>query len=205
MPLAGQPSPQRGVKYQQEAYTREEMRAFLAKTSSDAPSAIRNKALFATLWQSGLRISEALDLRPVDFDLAAPDIFVRSGKGGKARHVRPGPVAVQTTERWLEVRSEMGIGRDAPLYCTFRGTRMTGSYVRQNMNRIAHAAGWERRPHPHGLRHSFTVELVKAGVPVPMIQKQLGHTSLATTSTYLAGITSADVQEAMKGVWDEDE
>jgi len=203
MPRAGEPSPTKGRTYEKEVYTREEMKALLDRTSSDRSSAVRNKALITVMWQSGLRVAEALKLLPADFDLLTPDIFVRQGKGGKSRHTEPGPAAVQATERWLEVRSKLGLPRDVPLFCTLRGTKLSDKYVRETMHRLARRAGWQKRAHPHGLRHTFAVELTKKRVPVSMISTQLGHTSLDITQIYLSGITNADVHEAMKGVWDD--
>jgi site-specific recombinase XerD len=204
MPRAGEASPNRGKSYEKEVYTREEMKALLDRTSSNSPSAVRNKALLTTMWQSGLRVTEALTLLPSDFDLVAPEIFVRHGKGDKPRRVEPGPAAVQSTERWLEVRAGLGLPRDVPLFCTLRGTKLSDKYVRQTMHRLARRAGWSKRAHPHGLRHTYAVELTKKHVPLPMISSQLGHTSLTVTQIYLSGITSADVHEAMKGVWDDE-
>jgi site-specific recombinase XerD len=204
VPRAGEPSPTKGRTYEKEVYTREEMKALLDRTSSDRPSAVRNKALITTMWQSGLRINEALELLPADFDLMTPDIFVRRGKGGKSRHTEPGPAAVQATERWLEVRAGLGLPRDVPLFCTLKGTKLSDKYVRETLHRLARRAGWQKRAHPHGLRHTFAVELTKKRVPVSMISTQLGHTSLNITQIYLTGVTNADVHEAMKGVWDDD-
>ena len=55
-----------------------------------------------------------------------------------------------------------------------------------------------KRVHPHGLRHTHAYEVMMEGVPVPIIQRQLGHTSLATTSRYLDHIAPKDVVEAMQ-------
>jgi integrase/recombinase XerD len=68
------------------------------------------------------------------------------------------------------------------------------------LNRLACGAGWSKRCHPHGLRHTFAVNLARNGVPAAFIQRQLGHESLATTSIYLASISTADIAESMKQV-----
>jgi integrase len=65
--------------------------------------------------------------------------------------------------------------------------------------RLAKRAGIEKRVHPHGLRHTHSAELMLEGVPVPIIQRALGHTSLATTDRYLRHIAPKDVVEAMRG------
>lgn len=196
----GRASPQRGRTYERESYTSEEVRALLDRTSSRAPSAVRNRALITLLWQSGLRVSEALDLRPDDFDLSSMEVFVRRGKGGKARRVRTGPDAVIAVSYWLQVRARLNLPPNAPLFCTLRGTRLYTSYVRATIQRLARGAGWTKRAHPHGFRHTFAVNLARSGVPVVVIQRQLGHETLATTSIYLTSITASDIAEAMDRV-----
>ena len=75
---------------------------------------------------------------------------------------------------------------------------MKGSYVRTLLPRLADKAGIEKRVHPHGLRHTHAFELMMEGVPVPIIQQQLGHASLATTDRYLRHIAPRDVVMAMQ-------
>ena len=67
------------------------------------------------------------------------------------------------------------------------------SYVRTRLNRLADRVGLEKRVHPHGLRHTHSFELMMEGVPVPVIQQQLGHASLATTDRYLRHPAPKDV------------
>lgn len=201
-------SPLRGRHYQKESYTDEEMAELLAATSSSAPTASRNKALIATMWQAGLRLNEALSLVPSDFDTSRPEIHVRFGKAGKngiprERRVRPGPVAVAAVREWKVVRAELGLPDSSPLFCTLDGGKLYQTYVRSMLNRLARKARWTKRIHPHGLRHSFAVTLARAGVPAAIIQRQLGHSSLATTTIYLQTLTSEDVAEAMSKVWDD--
>ncbi|MGP0051461.1 MAG: tyrosine-type recombinase/integrase [Solirubrobacteraceae bacterium] len=62
------------------------------------------------------------------------------------------------------------------------------------MRRLAAQAGVRRRFAPHQLRHGHAVELAREGVPVNIIQRQLGHSDLGTTSTYLQGIDPSDRQ-----------
>jgi len=73
------------------------------------------------------------------------------------------------------------------------------SYVRTALPRLAAKAGIEKRVHAHALRHTLAFELMMEGVPVPIIQRQLGHASLATTQRYLDHIAPKDVIEVMQG------
>ena len=76
---------------------------------------------------------------------------------------------------------------------------MATAYVRALMPRLARKAGIEKRVHAHGLRHTHAAELAMEGKPVNLIQAQLGHASLAVTSTYLAHIAPVQLIEAMRG------
>jgi site-specific recombinase XerD len=194
------PSPTFGAHYEKEVYTPEEVRALLNANPSRSATATRNRALIATLWQSGLRITEALDLRPEDFDLDRSEIHVRHGKGDKARRVQTGPDAVEAVRTWLVTRASVSTTKASPLFCTLQGGKQKSTYVRGMLQRQAAKAHWTKRIHPHGFRHTFAVNLARNGVPVPMIQRQLGHDSLATTSVYLSAISTDDVRDAMATV-----
>jgi integrase len=113
---------------------------------------------------------------------------VRHGKGDRSRIVGIDPAAASLLGRWIEVRGARGIPRSAPLFCTLGGRRLHDRYVRALLPRLARRAGIEKRVHPHGLRHTHAAELAREGVPVNVIQAQLGHRSLATTDRYLRHI-----------------
>jgi integrase len=70
--------------------------------------------------------------------------------------------------------------------------------ARALFKRLAKKAGIEKRCHPHGLRHSLAAELAREGLPLNLIQQQLGHCSLATTSRYLDHIAPAELINAMQ-------
>lgn len=195
------PSPQKGRTYARESYSPEEVRALLEQVpSGGTASEIRNRALIIALWQGGFRIAEALALLPGDWDLKHGEVFVRRGKGGRPRRVSVGGEASAAVAEWLRVRRDRGIPASAPIFCTLRGKPVHDTYVRSMLNRIAGRAGWDKRIHPHGFRHTFAVNLARQGVPAPFIQRQLGHTSMATTTTYLSSISTADIAEAMEKV-----
>jgi site-specific recombinase XerD len=69
--------------------------------------------------------------------------------------------------------------------------------VRADLRRTATAAGVRRRFAPHQLRHAHAVEMAHEGVPLTVIQRQLGHSNLGVTSIYLQGIDNAEIIEAV--------
>src|SRR6201989_32958 len=73
------------------------------------------------------------------------------------------------------------------------GPRVCATAVRAELRDLAVEAGVRRRFAPHQLRHAHTVELLHEGIPLPLIQRQLGHSHLSTTGTYLQGISSEEI------------
>lgn len=83
-----------------------------------------------------------------------------------------------------------GVLRDRRTYCW---ACLVGSAVRLQLHQVAVEAGVRRRFAPHQLRHAHAVELLREGIPLPLIQRQLGHSHLSTTGTYLQGISSEEI------------
>jgi site-specific recombinase XerD len=99
---------------------------------------------------------------------------------------------------WLNVRLELPVG---PLFCVInrptRGRAWSPAAARADLRGTAAAAGVRRRFAPHQLRHAHAVEMAHEGVPLIVIQRQLGHTNLGITSIYLPGIDNAEIIEAV--------
>src|SRR5487761_1906493 len=154
---------------------------------------------------SGLRLAELLGLRWKDFDLESGSLTVRSGKGGKMRGIPmlwDGPPA---GVRALEEATE-AFWRRYPDK-TLAEARTVGGFVvpwrrsweLHNFLRAAHVrAGLQGLEiHPHTMRHAYSLDLVFRGVPAPVLQKLLGHSSLRTTSRYTQ-VVQTDVIEALR-------
>lgn len=195
--LSGRPGHNAGRTYPAEPLSRSEVATLLAAFNR-GPTGIRNAALVALLYRGGLRIGEALALRPADVDLASGTARVLHGKGDKARTAWLDPDAVAHVARWVDARRKLGL-RNGRLLCGLKGQAWTPQAAREALYRAARKAGLEKRVHPHGLRHSHAAELALEGVPTPVIQQQLGHANLAVTDRYLRGITSADVGRYIRG------
>jgi site-specific recombinase XerD len=189
-----------GRTFPPEVLTPGEVSAIIARCSLRAPTGVRNRALLTLLYRSGLRISEALALRPADVNLAKHSIRVLRGKGGKATTRGFHPTADDALARWLDVRRSLGIKPSAPLFCTLAGGPLSDRYVRDMLKRKAAAAGVVKRVHPHGLRHTFADELRQAGVDVVTISKLLGHSSIAVTARYLDHLSNGQAVEALAAV-----
>ena len=188
----------KGHKYPPEVLTADEARALIEACSSRAPTGIRNRALIVAMYRGGLRAGETLALRPKDIDVAAGTITILHGKGDPRRVVGLDPGAMAILTRWLETRHILGISGYSPLFCTLQGNRLQPSYVRALRPRLARKAKIAKRVHPHGLRHTHAYELMLEGIPVPIIQQQLGHSSLATTDRYVGHLAPVELVRAMQ-------
>src|SRR3954447_17765291 len=168
------------------------------KAAGDRPFGQRLRGLIVLLWRAGLRISEALALTEGDLEVARGSLIVRRGKGGRRREVGMDDWAWGQLRPWLTARLALPVG---PLFCIVsgptRGRRWSVSAARAQLRDTAAAAGVRRRFAPHQLRHAHAVELAHEGVPLVVIQRQLGHSNLGITSVYLQGIDSAEIIETV--------
>ncbi len=113
------------------------------------------------------------------------------------------PEAMALISRWIDKRRNLDVPARAPLFCTLKGGSLHQSYVRTLLPRLATKAGIDKRVHPHALRHTHAFEVMMEGVPVPIIQQQLGHASLETTSRYLNHLAPRDLIDRMQSRdWD---
>lgn len=177
----------------------------LFRVAGRGPAGVRNRALLALLYRAGLRVSEALALRPKELDLDAGQVHVLRGKGARQRVAAIDAGGAGIVARWMEERRALGLTGRHPVLCTISsGAKLTAgrplsrAYVDAMLKRLARRAGVEKRVHAHGLRHTHAAELEREGKPVRAIQEQLGHTSLATTQTYLDHLSPSERVERLR-------
>jgi site-specific recombinase XerD len=194
---AGCAPPNKGLRYPADPPTVEEIILVMRQAGADR-YADRTRALIAILWRAGLRISEALALTETDLDSRTGPVLVHSGKGGKRRVVGMDEWGWEHVARWTEHRVQLPIG---PLFCILagptRGRGWSATAARGELRRLAAAAGVRRRFAPHQLRHAHAIEMAHEGIPLPIIQRQLGHAHLGITSIYLQGIDTREIVETV--------
>jgi site-specific recombinase XerD len=191
--------PNKGRRYPAEVLTPIEIQALLDACSLHPHTELRNRAFLTTLYRTGMRCSEALALEPKDVDFFNTSIRVLHGKGDRSRTVGVDPGALDIINEWIAERERRGFTITQPLFCTRTGKAMPSSYVREFIKQLGARAGIAKRVHAHGLRHTHAYELMMEGIPVSIIQRQLGHSSLATTDTYLSHIAPQQVIDAIAG------
>jgi integrase len=184
---AGRPPRNKGMRYPADPPTVEEIVAVMRHAADDRHG-WRVRAMIIVLWRSGLRAQEALALAEHDLDPRRGSLLVRNGKGGRRREVGMDAWGWEQLRPWLAARVELPVG---PLFCIIdgptRGRPWSGAGVRSEFRRLAVRAGVRRRFAPHQLRHAHAVELAREGVPLNIIQRQLGHANLERTASTCRG------------------
>jgi site-specific recombinase XerD len=146
-----------------------------------------------------LRVQEALALTEDDLDPRRGSVLVRNGKGGHRREVGRDDWGWAQLRPWRAARAELPVGL---LFCIIdgptRGRPWSAAGVRREFRRLAARTGVRRRFAPHQLRHAHALELAREGVPLNIIQRQLGHANLGTTSIYLQGIDPEEIITAVR-------
>lgn len=134
-----------------------------------------------TLYFTGMRISECLNLQVEDVNLEDNLIHIRHGKGNKDRFV---PINSKLKELLVDYNENWRVSSDH-----FFATRNSGSLSKTTVAKVfrdtTKALGWKKKVTAHILRHSFASKLVKNDVHLVKISKLLGHSSLKTTSIYV--------------------
>ena len=158
-------------RYPAEVLTRREIEAILEACGSESWTDRRNYALLVLLWRTGLRISEALALRPCDVDVERGAIRVLRGKGGRARTVGIDQIGIEAIKGWMQEHRSMGYTSGEVLFVTRSGLPLSQGYLRRKIPELARAAGIHKRVHAHGLRHTHASELRAEGVDIAVIKR----------------------------------
>lgn len=167
----------------------EEIQAVLNAIDRSAVDGRRDYALVATLFNTGARVQEIVDIRATDLQLARPFHIRLLGKGRKERICPLWSETVEVlrsycTERHIDLRTK------TPLFTNRSGKALTRFGVRYILRkyfdraRVTTPTLAKKRLHPHSIRHSTAVHMLKAGVDLSTISQWLGHASINTTNRY---------------------
>jgi integrase/recombinase XerD len=149
----------------------------------------RDFALLALMFNTGARVQEVLDLRVRDVRFDPPQQVRLTGKGNKVRVCPIWPRTAALLRELVQCRGAAGDGPDSPLFLNRRGEPLSRFGVRYLLRKYAKLSDVttvqsHALPHPHVLRHTTAVHLLKAGVDFATISQWLGHSSLNTTMRY---------------------
>lgn len=147
---------------------------------------MRNRAILETLYSSGLRVSELIELKlaNVYHDIGFLRIF---GKGNKERLVPIGREALKFIRIYIdEIRCHKDIkkGYEDYLFLNRRGASLSRVMIFTIIKNLAKIMGLKKNISPHTFRHSFATHLIEGGADLRAVQEMLGHESITTTEIY---------------------
>ncbi|GMV83738.1 MAG: tyrosine recombinase XerD [Planctomycetota bacterium] len=157
---------------------------------------LRDIALVELLYSAGLRISEALALDLRDLDFPNRVLHVRRGKGAKPRELPLLRGLFGALRNWLALRRSLLKGPDhGALLLNRSGQRLSRNIAARLFGKLERIGGLKRRLHPHLMRHSIAVHLLRGGADIRYVQAFLGHDDIESTRLYLR-LVPADLRKA---------
>ena len=168
-----------------QALSLNEVDALLGQPNIRERQGIRDRAILETLYATGMRVSEAVNLRidNVNLDIG----FLRCiGKGNKERVIPVGKKAVVSIKRYIDTsRLEFLKNRQSEfLFLNRFGKKISRQSLWKLIKKYAKGAKIKKPIRPHVLRHSFATHLLERGADLRSVQEMLGHSSISTTQIY---------------------
>jgi integrase/recombinase XerD len=165
--------------------TMQEVEAILMQADvADAPG-LRDRALLETLYSTGMRRTELVNLKLFDVDLARHIVFVREGKGKRDRVIPIGQRACRWIDKYLlEARPQLLAGDNQSLFLTNYGQTLPPQFVTSKVKRYMEFAGIAKAGSAHLMRHACATHMLENGADIRYIQVMLGHANLQTTEVY---------------------
>jgi site-specific recombinase XerD len=160
-----------------------------------AGESTRDFAIVMLFLQSGLRVSELVNLKLTDVDFESREITVRQGKGKKDRVVPLVGQALEALKAYLKVR-EVSPEYDN-VFLARNKTSMDPRTVRYRIHKYYAEAGIKKKASVHTLRHTFSTHQVNNGLPLPQLKEILGHKKLETTYKYVH-LVRTNLREGME-------
>jgi integrase/recombinase XerD len=178
--------PQQEKRLPRHALSVEEVEAVLAQADITQPVGLRTRALLETLYSTGMRRMEALNLRLSDLDRSRGVVLIRQGKGRKDRYAPIGKRALAWIDKYLREARPLLL-RDATqplLFITQEGGPVHPNNVSSLVRRYLREAGIHKQGACHLFRHTAASLMLDAGADIRHLQEILGHQTLQTTQIY---------------------
>lgn len=183
---------------------KEEREKFLSVFNKRYPTGQRNKAIVDFMLNTGLRLSEVVNLKWQYLDLMTGKLEVIEGKGAKDRNLRVKERVLEVMRSWKDRQAKEMMKRkiNEPanyVFTTLKGKQLKPANIRRMIYKYADKAGIqryevktnengkeykERKVSPHGLRHTFATKLLRDTGNIRTVQRALGHADISTTMIY---------------------
>ena len=184
-------APQKGV-YLPRFLNRSEIETLLAVPDTSTEIGLRDRAILELMYASGLRVSEAANVRINDIDLDG-GILTTTGKGSKTRRVPVGSSAIEWIRSYLALRRKKENIEIDNMFVNAAGSPIDRQVIYVSITQYAEKCGLTGVS-PHTLRHSFATHLIQNNADIRSVQQMLGHADISTTQIY-THITSAHLKK----------
>jgi integrase/recombinase XerD len=154
--------------------SKEEIKIFFSNNDN-----AKYKLIFGLMYSSGLRISEAVQLKVKDLDFTGEILWVRQGKGAKDRQTILPKIIIPVMKKYTNKKSS-----DDFVFESNRGGRLTERSLQKMFYQALKKSGIKKEATCHSLRHSFATHLLEQGTDIRYIQELLGHKRIETTQIY---------------------
>ena len=178
--------PKQRPRLPQSLLTEAEVNAILDQPEIRTVIGLRDRAILETLYSTGLRSSELVNLSLKDVSLSAQTVFIRLGKGKKDRLVPLGERACLWLQRYLCDARPTLISLRSPntLFLNVRGRPLTRKVLEERVRLYKKQAGVTKKGGGHLFRHALARGMLENGADIRYIQAMLGHVNLRTTARY---------------------
>ena len=184
-------APQKGV-YLPRFLNQSEIEMLLSVPDTSTEIGLRDRAILELMYASGLRVSEAANVRINDIDLDG-GILTTTGKGSKTRRVPVGASAIEWIRSYLAVRRRKENIEINNMFVNAAGSPIDRQVIYVSITQYAERCGLTDVS-PHTLRHSFATHLIQNNADIRSVQQMLGHADISTTQIY-THITSAHLKK----------
>lgn len=175
----------------------EQVRKLLETPDVSTLLGARDRAMLETMYSTGVRVSELVDLNIQDVDFVGECLHIR-GKGKKERITPIAPTALAWIRRYMDLRRadpRAASFNQQAVFVNKHGQRLSTRSVRRKLDKYLTIAGLDPSISPHTLRHSFATHMLNRGADLRSVQELLGHQSISTTQIY-THVTTARMKQA---------
>ncbi|MDD5044770.1 MAG: site-specific tyrosine recombinase XerD [Candidatus Omnitrophica bacterium] len=162
-----------------------EIDSLLIQPDTKTKQGVRDRAILETMYATGMRVSEAADLKLEDVNLEVG--FLRClGKGSKERIIPLGKKAIESLNKYIKEARPAFLGKKEStyLFLSRSGKRISRQSLWKLIKKYARQAKIKTQIKPHILRHSFATHLLERGADLRSVQEMLGHSDISTTQIY---------------------
>lgn len=158
-----------------------EQLALLKQPNHKAPTGLRNLCMIMLMLKAGLRAGEILALQVDNLDLQPGKVHITKSGAAQERTLWLDEDLTGSITKWLQIRPH----ESTYLFTTLKGGRLKDRYLREMVKRLARKAGIAKDVHPHLLRSTFAVQLIRETNDIRLAQRALGHREISTTQAYV--------------------